>query len=109
MHTLLKVSMVDVEAANEAIETGKLQKIVEKVSSVIKPEFTFFTADQGYRTGIMVFDLKDVSLIPTIAEPFFMGLNAKVEFLPGMTLDELSKGLNDWNKVAPTYEAMASH
>lgn len=100
MHTLLKVTMVDVDAANHAISEGKLQKIIQQVSKTISPETVFFTAEQGYRTGIFIFDLKDASLIPSIAEPFFTELNAKVEFYPGMNLNELGKGLDDWSKKA---------
>ncbi len=41
----------------------------------------------------MVFDLKDSSDLPRIAEPFFMGLNATVEFTPVMNADDLKAGL----------------
>jgi len=41
MHTLLKVSMKDVQAANMAISFGKLQKIMEQVSKTISPETSF--------------------------------------------------------------------
>jgi hypothetical protein len=41
----------------------------------------------------MVFDLKDPSEIPAIAEPFFLNLNAKVEFSPVMNAEDLKKGL----------------
>lgn len=106
MHTLLKVTMSDVECANEAIRNGALQKVIQQVSKLINPEATFFAADQGYRTGFMIFDLKDVSLIPQIAEPFFNILNAKVEFLPGMDVKELAAGLDSWKKQEPTYESL---
>lgn len=84
--------------ANEAIQGGKLQSVIKEVSSLIKPECSFFYSDDGYRAGIFVFDLKDVSMIPQIAEPFFMHLNAKVEFLPGMDPKELSLGLESMQK-----------
>lgn len=104
MHTLLKVTMKDTVAANDAISEGRLQKIVQQVSKTISPETSFFTAEQGYRTAMFIFDLKDASLIPTIAEPFFTELNAKVEFFPGMNMMELGKGLEAWNKQAALYE-----
>ena len=46
------------------------------------------------------------SQIPQIAEPFFNGLNAKVEFLPGMDFNELGKVIEAWNKQAPVYESL---
>jgi hypothetical protein len=41
----------------------------------------------------MVFDMKDASSIPVVAEPFFMGLNADVQFTPVMNADDLKAGL----------------
>jgi hypothetical protein len=40
-----------------------------------------------------VFDLKDPSEIPSIAEPFFLNFNAKVAFCPVMNAEDLQKGL----------------
>lgn len=98
MHTLLKVTMCDVRAANEAISEGRLQKLIQDISKIIKLEASFFYSDQGYRCGLMIFDMKDASQIPSIAEPFFIELNAKVEIIPAMSSDELTKGLSIWKK-----------
>lgn len=98
MHTLLRVTMSDVEAAGKAIEDGRLEKVVKQVSEIIKPEFSFFYSDQGFRAGIFLFEMSDVAMIPRIAEPFFIEMNAKVEFLPGMNPNELMKGLSEWKK-----------
>lgn len=98
MHTLLKVTMNDVSTANDAIREGRLQKVVQEVSKIIKPEGTYFYSDQGYRCGLFIFNMKDVSQIPSICEPFFMELNAKVEILPAMDASELATGLSNWQK-----------
>lgn len=98
MHTLLKVTMCDVPAANKAISEGRLQKLIQDVSKIIKPEVSFFYSDQGFRCGLMVFDMKDASQIPSIAEPFFIELNAKVEIIPAMDSNELAQGLSAWQK-----------
>ena len=42
---------------------------------------------------MLIVDLKDPSDILTIAEPFFMGLNAAVDFTPVMNAEDLKKGL----------------
>jgi hypothetical protein len=39
------------------------------------------------------FDMKELSQIPTIVEPLFLQLNAKIELLPAMNLDDLTAGL----------------
>ncbi|NML40255.1 hypothetical protein HHL17_23850 [Chitinophaga sp. G-6-1-13] len=92
MRTMLKVVM-EVTASNEAIKKGRLPEIIKATVDKIKPEASYFFASEGCRTGIMIFDLKDPSEIPGIAEPFFMELNAKLEFQPVMNLDDLKKGL----------------
>lgn len=98
MHTILRVTMTDVEAANEAINNGRLQQIIQATEKLIKPESSFFYSDGGYRSGLFVFDMKDASMIPQIAEPLFTELNAKVEFLPTMNSEELGRGLEMWKK-----------
>lgn len=98
MHTLLRVTMNDVSTANNAIKDGRLQKVIQDVSKMIKPEGSYFYSDQGYRCGLFIFDLKDVSQIPSICEPFFIELNAKVEFMPAMDANELASGLSNWQK-----------
>src|SRR5689334_11060296 len=50
----------------------------------MKPETCFFTAEAGMRTAFFVFDLTDPTSIPSLAEPFFMNLNASLTFSPVM-------------------------
>lgn len=107
MHTLLKVTMSDLDATNAAVSNGRMQDVIKQVSKLIKPETSFFTAENGYRTGMFIFDLKDASQIPQIAEPFFTELNAKVEFFPGMDFIELGKGLEAWNKTSLDHSTLS--
>jgi hypothetical protein len=92
MRTLLKATM-DVTASNKAIMDGSLPKLMQTTIEKLKPEASYFTAIDGCRACFIVFDLKDPSDIPSIAEPFFLNLNAKVEFSPVMNADDLKKGL----------------
>jgi hypothetical protein len=92
MRTLLKATL-EVTASNKAIMEGSLPKIMQATMEKLKPEASYFTAMDGCRTCFMVFDLKDPSEIPVIAEPFFLHLNAKVEFSPVMNAEDLKKGL----------------
>ena len=65
----------------------------------LKPEAAYFFSQDGLRGGLMVFDMTDVSQIPVIAEPLFMGLNAKVEFIPVMNAEDLAKALEQVAKA----------
>ena len=92
MRTMLRVS-IDVEAGNKSIKEGLMPRLVQQTIELLKPEASYFTADGGLRTAYFFFDMKDASQIPSIAEPWFSGVNAKVELQPVMNGDELRAGL----------------
>jgi len=92
MRTLMKVT-VPVEAGNKAILDGRLPRVVQSTMERLQPEAAYFFTDAGKRTSIMVFNLNDPSDIPSIAEPFFMELNAEVSFVPAMNAQDLQTGL----------------
>ena len=95
---LLKVQM-EVEAANRAIRDGSWATTMERVMSQLQPEAAYFTALDGKRTGLIVFDLESPSQIPVIAEPFFMAVNASLEFVPVMTMEDVQTGLQEAAKA----------
>jgi len=42
-----------------------------------------------------VFDLKDPSQLPSITEPLFSSVNAKITLFPVMNQEDLQKGLQE--------------
>ncbi|HLW58971.1 MAG TPA: hypothetical protein VKV57_03500 [bacterium] len=92
MRMLMRVTM-QVEQANKAFKDGTLQKTMQSSLEALKPEAAYFGAIDGARTGLIFFDLKDVSDLPRIAEPFFHNFNATVEFCPVMNGDDLRAGM----------------
>jgi hypothetical protein len=90
MRCLLKVS-IPVETGNATISDGSLPKTIESILGDLKPEATYFTDDNGKRTGLIIFDLKDTAQIPAVAEPWFLAFNAHIELHPVMTLEDLKK------------------
>jgi len=92
MRMMLRIT-VPVEAGNKAIKDGTLQKTLQATTQRLKPEAAYFFAENGVRTGLLVFNLDDVSQIPVIAEPLFMGMNAALTMIPVMNADDLQKGL----------------
>jgi len=93
MRMFLKVQM-DVEAGNRALKDGSLAKIVQGFMEAAKPEGAWFTALDGKRTMVAVFDLPSTAHIPALMEPFFTGLNASVELSPAMDAADLRQGLS---------------
>jgi hypothetical protein len=92
MRVLAKIT-VPVEAGNRAIKDGTLGTVMQRAAERWKPEAMYFTALDGHRTALMVFNLPDASDLPPFAEPFFMELNADVQVAPAMNADDLRTGL----------------
>jgi hypothetical protein len=88
MRMMLHV-VVPVKTANAAIRSGQFVPFIQKVLGDLKPEATYFTEDQGNRSAYIVFDMKDVTQLTSVAEPWFLGLNATVTVKPAMTPQDL--------------------
>ncbi|HYX29249.1 MAG TPA: hypothetical protein VE863_11840 [Pyrinomonadaceae bacterium] len=90
MRMLLRVS-IPTEAGNAAAKAGTLGSTVERIVADLKPEAAYFFADDaGQRSGSIVFDMKDTSQIPAIAEPWFLAFNAKISLRPVMSPQDLA-------------------
>jgi hypothetical protein len=98
MRTMLR-AVFPVEQANAAVKNGALGKVLEAAIANLKPEATYFAAYDGKRSATFVFDLHDPSDIPSIVEPLFLELNASVELVPVMNLEELRTGLEKAAKI----------
>ena len=103
MRMLLRVS-IPVEAGNAAAKAGTLGSTVEKILADLKPEAAyFFPDDNGQRSGSIVFDMKDSSQIPAIAEPWFLAFNAKISLRPVMNPQDLATAVPSINKAGQQY------
>ena len=81
--------VMPIETANAAIRSGQFSPFVQKVLADLKPEAAYFTETNGVRSGYILFDMKDASQLPAIAEPWFLGLNATITVKPAMTPQDL--------------------
>ena len=103
MRMLLRVS-IPVETGNAAALDGTLASTVERILADLKPEAAYFFADDnGNRSGSVVFDMKDPSQIPAVAEPWFLAFNAKVSFRPVMNPQDLAKAGPGISKAVKQY------
>ena len=99
---------IPVEAGNEAARTGAFGEPFQKILGALKPEAAYFTAgESGERGGFIVFDMKDTSEIPGVAEPFFLKYNAKVKFVPVMNAQDLSNAVPGIEKAVKEHARAA--
>lgn len=99
MRMLMKIS-IPVADGNRTIKDGSLPSIMEKALARLHPEAAYFTLDNGNRTAFIFFDLKDAAMLPSIAEPFFMGFSATIDMTPVMTADDMRTGLKTMQQAA---------
>ena len=90
MRFLVKVN-IPVEAGNRAAKAGKLGTTIQSILADLKPEAVYFTDDNGQRTAFLFLEMQDASLIPAIAEPWFLAFNASIEIHPVMVPEDLAK------------------
>ena len=103
MRMLLRVS-IPVETGNAAAKAGTLGTTIDRILADLKPEASYFFADDdGLRSGSIVFDMKDTSQIPAVAEPWFLAFNAKVSLRPIMNPEDLAKAGPSIGKAAKQY------
>jgi len=90
MRMLLRVS-IPAEPGNAAAKAGTLGPTIERIVADLKAEAAYFFADDsGNRSASIVFDMKDTSQMPAIAEPWFLAFNAKVSLRPVMNPQDLA-------------------
>ena len=84
---------IPTQPGNEAIKSGSLPKVMGKFIETYRPEAAYFITSAGDRCAHIYFDLKDVTQMPAVAEPFFIELGAKVTYCPAMNADDVNKGI----------------
>ena len=92
-----------VDTGNDAIRSGKVGKIFKQISQELKPEAAYFFPHGGERGGLIVVDMTASSQVVEVAERFFFGLNAKVEMMPVMALEDLEQGLSSIEGIVQRY------
>ena len=84
---------------NAAVRDGSAGSKTEAILDAAKPEAVYFTEMDGRRTVVMIAELKNASMIPALAEPWFLTFNANVEFHVVMSPDDLQQaGLDELGK-----------
>ena len=95
-----------VEPFNTLVRNGKAGEIIGRVIDDIKPENIYFTELNGHRGDIMIVEVPDASVIPAIAEPWFLNFKADCKFRIAMTPEDLMK--SDLAKLGEKWHEEAS-
>ena len=90
MKYIMKIRM-SIEKGNEALRDPQFGHKMNELLTEIKAEAAYFTTICGQRGAYIILNLNDPSEIPAISEPFFLWLNADIDFLPVMKPEDLAK------------------
>jgi hypothetical protein len=93
MRMMLLVEL-DTPTANGVIRDGRIEELLNGILEALRPEAAYFYGRGGRRAFTLVVDAPDAASLPSLAEPFWMELNASVEAFPCMNADELREGLS---------------
>ena len=102
MRILIKVE-IPVEQGNAMAKNGALGTTIRSILEEQKPESAYFTEINGVRCGLIVVNMRDTSELPAYAEPWFLAFNAKAEFHPVMTPEDLAKAGPAIERAAKKY------
>ncbi|MFF9689139.1 hypothetical protein [Streptomyces sp. NPDC014623] len=92
MRTMLVIHM-DTQKSSQMIENNEMAQFMRSTLERLRPEAAYFGPHSGVRTAFVVIDLEDPSQLPSISEPFFARLGARVEMFPVMTAEDVRTGL----------------
>jgi len=86
-------AQIPTEAGNKMVKNPKFIQNLEDYMKKINTEAAYFFEAGGDRTFAFIVNLDSADMIPSIAEPLFQDIGAKVEFHPVMVLEDLKKAL----------------
>jgi hypothetical protein len=80
-----------IEPFNTAVKSGTIADTMKRILEANKPEHAWFSERNGKRGGILVVNVDSPSDVPRLSEPWFLALNAEVEFRIAMSPEDLGR------------------
>ena len=90
MKYIMKMRM-SLEKGNAALTDAQFGQKMHDLLAEIKCEAAYFTTICGQRGAFIVVNLNDASELPKVAEPFFLWLDADIDWYPVMMPEDLAK------------------
>ncbi|MBI1781576.1 MAG: panthothenate synthetase [Sphingobacteriales bacterium] len=91
MRFLMKASIPN-EPFNSYIRDGSASHRMQAIMGELKPEAAYFAEFNGIRTATLIVHLNEASEMVKYGEPFFLQMDAEVEYHPVMLPEDLAKG-----------------
>ncbi len=92
MRLMLKFT-IPVETGNRTAKDGSLGRAIEALVAETDAEAAYFTLQDGRRAGFLFFQVEDQAQLAKFNEPFFAAVDAEIDIVPALTLEDLRKGL----------------
>lgn len=90
---LMMTFTIPVERGNEAAKDGTILQAIETLIEATNAEASYFTLIDGQRAGYIIFEETDQARLTELNEPMFAALDAAIDTVPVLTLDDLKRGL----------------
>jgi hypothetical protein len=90
MRFLMKISVPN-EPFNSYVKNGSAGNLMQQILADVKPEAAYFAEMNGGRTAVLIVNMDQTSQMAHFAEPWFIKFDAKVEFHPVMSGEDLAK------------------
>jgi hypothetical protein len=98
MKMLLDITLPH-QAFNAAVKDGTAGSKLNRILEATKPEGVYFTEQHGQRGAVLIVDLADPSMLPSLVEPWMLLFEADIRLRPVMTPDDLKRaGLDELGK-----------
>ncbi len=98
MKFIMKVRMAGGNEGNRILMDPEFGKKMQVALADLKPDAVYFTTLCGNRGFYAIVNMDETSQMPALAEPFFVWLNAEIDWYPVMRPEDLAK-------AAPAIEA----
>ena len=90
-------AQIPTEIGNKIVKNPKFLQELENYINKVKAEASYFFEAGGDRTFVFIVNIESAEMIPSIAEPLFQDIGAKVEFHPVMVFEDLKKAIEHLN------------
>ncbi len=85
------VMRVRIPDGNDRVRDPEFGKNMAEILKEVKAEAAYFSTFEGARGAFVVVNMDDAAQMPALAEPFFLYLDAEIDWYPVMTIEDLAR------------------